>query len=142
MCDLASIDRPEGMEGLSFRAVLEGKQERVRDVLYGVYCGGTKPGMRSIKTAEGMKLIKYDVLDGKVRETQLFDLNTNPHEFLAEHHAAEVCQLTGHAPESHRMDLAEDPKYAEKRKELEALLLSEQQRLGDPYRLWDQPQSN
>lgn len=140
LCDLAGIQQPEGVEGLSFRPVLEGKQERVRDLLYGVYCGGTKPGMRSVKTADGMKLIKYDVLDGKVRETQLFDLNANPNEFLLDHHAAEVCALTGHTPESHQIDLAEDPKYADKRKELEALLLAEQQRLGDPYRLWDQPQ--
>lgn len=140
MCDLAGIQPSEGMEGLSFRAVLEGKQERVRDLLYGVYCGGTKPGMRSLKTADGMKLIKYDVLDGKVRETQLFDLKANPNEFLIEHHAADVRALTGHTPEAHQINLADDPKYAEKRKELEALLLSEQQRLDDPYRLWDQPQ--
>lgn len=32
------------------------------------------------------KLIKYDVMEGKVRETQLFDLRQNPLEFLPEHH--------------------------------------------------------
>jgi len=37
-----------------------------------------------------------------------------------------------------QVNLADDPKYAEKRKELEALLLSEMKRLDDPYRLWDQ----
>jgi hypothetical protein len=35
-------------------------------------------------------------------------------------------------------NLAENPDYAEKRAELEALLLSEMKRLHDPYRLWDQ----
>jgi choline-sulfatase len=139
MCDLAGIERPEEMEGMSFRSVLEQKSERVRDVMYGVYCGGTKPGMRSIKTADGWKLIKYDVLDGQVRETQLFNLRDNPHEFLTEHHAPEVVALTGHQPETHQVNLADDPRYADKRKELEALLLSEQIRLDDPYRLWDQP---
>lgn len=138
LCDLAGIEPPEGMEGVSFRSVLEGKTERVRDVLYGVYCAGTKPGMRSVKT-DGWKLIKYDVLDGYVRETQLFNLKENPDELLQEHHAPEVIALTGNTPEPHQVNLADDPGYAEKRKELEALLWAEQKRLGDPYRLWDQP---
>jgi arylsulfatase A-like enzyme len=136
-CDLAGIDPPEGVEGLSFRSVLEGKSQRVRDVLYGVYCGGTKPGMRSVKS-EGWKLIKYDVMDGEVRETQLFDLRQNPHELLKEHHAAEVVVLTGNMPQPHQVNLADNPAHAAKRKELEALLLAEQVRWGDPYRLWDQ----
>jgi len=140
MCDLAGIERPEGMEGLSFRPVLEGKQDRIRDTLYGIYSGGTKPGMRSLKTSDGWKLIKYDVLDGKVRETQLFNLNDNPNEFLVEHQAADVLTLTGHQPESHQVNLADDARYAEKRKELEAQLLAEMERLDDPYRLWDQPE--
>ncbi|MEZ6061026.1 MAG: sulfatase-like hydrolase/transferase [Planctomycetaceae bacterium] len=139
MCDLAGIDRPDGMEGLSFRPVLEGRADRIRDVLYGAYCGGTKPGMRSVKTSDGWKLIKYDVLDGKVRETQMFNLNDNPHEFLAEHHAPDVVALTGHTPEVHQVNLANDARYADKRRELEALLLAEMRRLHDPYQLWDQP---
>ncbi len=138
MCDLAGIDRPGGMEGSSFRPVLDGKQERIRDVLYGVYCGGTKPGMRSIKTADGWKLIKYDCLDGAVHETQLFNLNDNPNELLIEHQAAEVIALTGNQPRADQINLANDPRHTAKRRELEALLQSEQKRLDDPYRLWDQ----
>lgn len=49
MCDLAGIESPVTNEGLSFKPVLEGKQQVVRDVLYGVYNGGTKPGMRCVK---------------------------------------------------------------------------------------------
>ncbi len=64
-----------------------GEKQTVRDVLYGVYNGGTKPGMRSVKQGD-WKLIKYDVMDGGVRETQLFNLKENPDEFLAEHHDA------------------------------------------------------
>jgi arylsulfatase A-like enzyme len=139
MLDLAGIEKPAGIEGLSFRPVLEGKVERVRDVLHGVYCGGTKPGMRSVKT-DGWKLIKYDVMDGAVRETQMFNLKENPDEFLEEHHTPEVIAMTSSKPQPYQLNLADDPRHAEKRKELEALLLSEQRRLGDPYRLWDQPQ--
>ena len=40
------------------------------------------------------------------------------------------------------MNLADDPKYAKIRKELEALLLTEMKRLNDPHRLWDQPVSD
>ena len=141
MCDLAGIEKPEGMEGLSFRPVLEGRQERVRESVIGVYCGGTKPGMRSIKTADGWKLVKFDVLNGEVRETQLFNLNENPDELLIEHHDEHVIALTGNQPRPEQINLANDPRYANKRRELEALLLAEQQRLDDPYRLWDQPQN-
>ncbi len=138
MCDLAGIEIPESLEGKSFRPVLEGAEQRVRDVLYGCYAGGTKPGMRSVKS-DGWKLIKYDVLDGEVRETQLFNLRENPNELLVEHQDQATAAMIGNQPEPRQVDLAEDPKHAEKRQQLEALLLSEQQRLDDPYRLWDQP---
>lgn len=139
LCDLAGVKQPKTVEGVSFKPVLEMKKKTVRDVLYGVYAGGTKPGMRCVKKGD-WKLIKYDVLDGKVRETQLFNLKENPHEFLKEHHAATVLKHSGAKPTSSQVNLADDPRYAKKRKELEALLLSEQKRLHDPYRLWDQPQ--
>lgn len=134
LCDYAGIEKPETVEGESFRKVLEGKAERIRDVVYGVYSGGTTPGMRAIKTA-GWKLIEYDVLDGKVRETQLFDLKANPNELLDEHSADEVKSVLKNAPEAGQVDLAEDPKFADKRAELESLLKNEMKRLGDPYTL-------
>ncbi|RMF39088.1 MAG: sulfatase [Planctomycetota bacterium] len=127
LCDLAGIEIPATVEGESFRSVLEGQRQTIRDVLYGVYCGGTKPGMRCIKQGD-WKLIKYDVLDGTVRRTQLFNLAANPHEYLPEHQRADPLET----------DLADDPAYAGKRRELEALLQAEMQRLDDPYRLWDQ----
>lgn len=130
LCDLAGITPPDTVEGQSFRPVLEGKKSTIRDVLYGVYSGGTKPGMRCIKKGE-WKLIKYDVLDGKIRETQLFHLAENPHEFLAEHGREKPLET----------NLANKPEFGEKRRELEALLLAEMKRLDDPYRLWDQPKT-
>ena len=128
LCDLAGIEMPESVEGRSLKTVLDGQQDVVRETLYGVYCGGTKPGMRAVKRGD-WKLIKYDVLNGTVHETQLFNLAANPHEFLAEHGKSEPL-LT---------NLASNPAYAEKLAEMEALLLSEMRRLDDPYRLWNQP---
>lgn len=136
-CDLAKIDAPETNEGMSFRDVLFGDRQVVRDVLYGVYCGGTLPGMRCVKRGD-WKLIKYDVLDGEVRETQLFNLANNPNEFIAEHHESEVKEITGIQPMPHQRNLANDPKHAAMRAEMEALLLEQQRLLDDPYRLWDQ----
>ena len=136
LCDLAGLAAPAAVEGKSFRAVLEGKAERVRNVLYGVYCGGTKPGMRAVKT-NGWKLIKYNVLDGKVRRTQLFDLRNNPREFLVEHRSPGVTALLGHTPKAEQVNLASSPKHAAKRRELEGLLKREMKRLGDPYQLAD-----
>ncbi len=107
-------------------------------MLYGVYCGGAKPGIRCVKKGD-WKLIKYDAPELGVHVTQLFNLAENPHEFLIEHHAPQVTALTGVVPEPHQVNLADDPRYAAKRAELEALLLAEMRRLDDPYRLWDQP---
>lgn len=128
LCDLAGIPAPESNEGLSFKPVMEGKQDTVRDVLFGVYCGGTKPGMRCVKQGD-WKLIKYDVMNGAVRETQLFHLATNPDELLLEH---------GQTDPAFR-NLAGDPAHAAKLAGMEALLLAEMRCLGDPYRLWNQP---
>ena len=128
LCDLAGISAPETVEGLSFKPVLTGEKPTIRDVLYGAYNGGTKPGMRCVRQGD-WKLIKYDVMDGTVRETQLFNLKSNPHEFIAEHRHSDE-QLT---------DLAENPAYADRLVEMEALLLAEMRRVEDPYRLWNQP---
>ncbi len=137
LCELAGIDQAETMDGTSFWPVLLGKKESIRDVLYGAYCGGTKPGMRAVKKGP-WKLIKYDVLDGQVRETQLFNLDENPKEFLLQHHDPAVEALTGAKPGPLQLNLADDPTYAAKLKEMEALLQKEMEKWGDPYRLWDQ----
>ena len=69
LCDLAGIRAPATNEGRSFRPVLEGRRDAVRDVVYGVFCGGTKPGMRAVKQGD-WKLVKFDVLEGAVRRAQ------------------------------------------------------------------------
>ncbi len=135
LCDLAEIATPDVVEGKSFRPVLEGKKERIRDIVYGVYCGGTKPGMRAVKTSEGWKLIKVEVLDGKVNETQLFNLNDNPREWLSQHHTPELRELLSIDPKPQQVDLAEDPTYARRRKQLEDLLSQQMRKYGDPYTL-------
>lgn len=84
--------------------------------------------MRSVKQGD-WKLITYDVMDGTARQTQRFNLAENPNELLSEHQAKNSFQT----------NLADDPRYAAKRKELEALLLAEERRGNDPSRLWDQP---
>ena len=127
VCDLAGIEIPETVMGTSFRPVLEGEKKTIRDVQYGVYAGGTKPGMRTVRKGD-WKLIKYDMMDGEVTETQLFNLANNPHEYLPEHGKAGEMET----------DLAENPKYADTLAEMEALLLEQMELNNDPYRLWDQ----
>ena len=128
LCDLAGIPAPESNEGLSFKPVLEGRQAAMRDVMYGVYCGGTKPGMRCVQQGD-WKLIKYDVMNGAVHETQLFNLAANPDELIKEHGSKDPLKT----------NLASNPEYATKLAEMEALPLSEMRRHDDPYRLWNQP---
>jgi arylsulfatase A-like enzyme len=141
LCDLAGVPIPDTVEGVTFKSVLMGQKKIVREVLYGVYSGGTKPGMRCVRKGD-WKLIKYDVLDGQVRETQLFNLVQNPHEFPQEHHDTSVSALTGIRPKKNQRNLADDPQYADKRTEMEALLLEEMRRHHDPYRLWYQPKDD
>jgi choline-sulfatase len=138
LCDLAHIAPPETNEGLSFKPVLEGQRETIRDRVYGVHCGGTKPGMRCVK--QGVwKLIKYDGAEGAVHETQLFNLQENPDELVQEHHDPQVVALIGTTPKKNQLNLARHPQYADKLKEMEALLLAEMRRHHDPWRLWNQP---
>lgn len=138
LCELADIPAPETNEGLSFAPVLKGEAEAVRDTVYGVHGGGTKPGVRSVRRGD-WKLIKYDGDGGATRETQLFNLAENPLEFLDEHRDPQVVALTGVEPEPHQTDLAGDPRHAAKLAEMETLLLEEMRRHHDPWRLWDQP---
>jgi arylsulfatase A-like enzyme len=138
LCDLTGVPAPETNEGISFKPVLTGQKPAVREVMYGVYNGGTKPGMRSVKQGD-WKMIQYDVMNGAVRETQLFNLKDNPDELLAEHHESQVKALTGRHPTKEQVNLAKDPRYAAKLAEMQALLLAEMRRLDDPWRLWNQP---
>ncbi|WP_428304325.1 sulfatase-like hydrolase/transferase [Lacipirellula sp.] len=139
LCDLAGVATPATNEGLSMKLVLEGKQDTVRDVQYGCYCGGAKPGIRCVRKGD-WKLIKYDGGDESNRETQLFNLAENPEELLEEHQLAEIERSAGSMPLPQQKNLCSDPRYSNKLSELEALLLSEMRRLDDPYRLWSQPQ--
>jgi arylsulfatase A-like enzyme len=138
LCDICGIPAPETDEGKSFRPVLEGNLPAIRDVLYGVYCGGAKPGVRSVRQGD-WKLVKYESPQGGLH-TQLFNLAENPHEILAEHHDPSVAALLSQAPQPTQKNLADDPAHAAKRAELEALLVAEMRRHDDPFRFSDQPQ--
>lgn len=137
-CDLAGIKAPATSEGISFKPVIEGKKSAVRDTLYGVYCGGGRPGSRCVRKGD-WKLIKYEVEKTGVKHTQLFNLKNNPHEFMKEHHVSAVTALTGAEPDPEQINLASHPKYSNKLKEMESVLLSEMRRHDDPYRFWNQP---
>jgi arylsulfatase A-like enzyme len=125
-CDLTGVAAPETNQGTSFKPVLLGEKQSTRDVLYGMYSGGDKPGMRSVKQGD-WKLIEYESTTTKTRETQLFHLKENPHELIAEHKDPKATNL------------AKDPQHAAKLSEMRALLLAEMRRLNDPWRYSDQP---
>lgn len=137
-CELTGVKAPKTSQGISFKSVLEGKQETVRDVVYGCYCGGARPGIRCVKQGD-WKLTKYDSPKDNVQVTQLFNLAENPHEFLKQHHDPIVVELTGIKPTPDQVNLANDPRYVDKLAEMEALLLNEMRKQDDPYRLWNQP---
>jgi len=131
LCDLANIPQPHTNEGISFKPVLVGKAETIRDVTYGVYSGGSKPGMRCVKQGD-WKLIQYETPDRTVFEAQLFDLAVNPHELLDEHGSSDALQR----------NLAKDPAHAKKLSEMQAILLDQMRQHDDPYRFSNQPTDN
>jgi arylsulfatase A-like enzyme len=137
-CDLSGIPAPQTNEGTSFKPVLLGEKQTVRDTLYGVYNGGGKPGIRAVRKGD-WKLIEYESKESGVRTTQLFNLKDNPHEFLAEHHNPAVTSLSGIRPAANQTNLAADSQHAAKLAEMRGLLLAEMRRHGDPYRFSDQP---
>lgn len=145
LCDLAGIQAPQTNEGISFKPVLTGQKETIRDVMYGVFSGDSKPGIRSVKKGD-WKLIKYEVFESKtidgvktrVSETQLFNLAENPHELLKAHHDPAVIALTGNVPKANQVNLAKLPQYANKLQEMEDLLLKEMEQHNDPYRFSNQ----
>ncbi|MFI3303053.1 MAG: sulfatase-like hydrolase/transferase [Rikenellaceae bacterium] len=127
-CDLAGVEIPETVQGTSFKPVLEGKTKTIRDVMFGVYCGGSKPGMRCVSEGD-WKLIKYEVPEKGVQETQLFNLKENPQEFLDEHKRENKWER----------NLAYDPKFAKIRARMEKLLYEQMEKFDDPLRYSDQP---
>ncbi len=131
LCDLSGVPVPESSEGLSMRSVLNGTAEQTRDLLYGVYSGGSKPGIRCLRRGD-WKLITYQAPDRGVDEVQLFNLSSNPEEFLAEHQRPEVIAATGIQPLPDQTNLAGDPAYADRLEQMQALLQREMRRLGDP----------
>lgn len=147
MYDMAGIEQLNTCDGKSFLPVLKGEAETIRDVLYGVFNmyeekyggpgNGSRPGIRAVKKGD-WKLIKYDVYDGQIHETQLFNLKENPDELLKEHGDTSIIRLTGNKPKPHQVNLANDPKYAGKLEEMEKLLLKQQFKYNDPFLLWDQ----
>jgi arylsulfatase A-like enzyme len=62
---------PGGVEGQDLRPIIEGRQAKVRDVLYTAY----KDCQRAVRD-DRWKLIRYPLVD----VTQLFDLQADPHE--------------------------------------------------------------
>ena len=139
LCDLAGFSAPDTSEGTSFKPVLEGKQNQVRDVVYGAYCGGSKPGIRCVKQGD-WKLTECESPDRKVIETQLFNLAENPGELIEQHRSASVVSLVQSTPKTNQTNLANDPKYAAKLSEMRSILLAEMRRLDDPFRFSNQPE--
>jgi hypothetical protein len=83
--------------------------------------------------------LKYDSPRDGIHHTQLFNLTENPNEFIEQHGDRSLVVMTGIKPEKEQVNLAAEPRYAQKLAEMESLLLSEMRKLDDPYRLWNQP---
>ena len=92
---------PASAEGKSLVPLLEGQAPKPRDCLFTAY----KDVQRAVRT-DRWKLIRYPQVD----ETQLFDLQKDPHELN---------------------NLAAQPEYAGRVKEMLALLADAQKQCGD-----------
>ena len=137
LCEIAEIDIPKTVDGKSFYSILDGRRKKIRNVMYGAYSGGTKPGIRAIKKNK-WKLIKYDVMNGNVQKNQLFNLKNNPNELIIEHHREDVVEITGNYPKNNQVNLANDPKFKRRLRKMEKLLFKKMKDFGDPHKFWNQ----
>ena len=118
LCDLADLDTPASVEGKSLVPMLRDPGRRVRDSVFLAY----RKFQRGIRTDDDWKLIKYCVR-GET-STQLFDLNSDPHELH---------------------NLAGEARHAVRQTALESLLTRRMKELDDFCRLdepgWGLPES-
>jgi arylsulfatase A-like enzyme len=101
ICELANVPVPASSEGQSLVPLLQGRPAKQRDYLFTAY----KDGQRAVRN-DRWKLIRYP----QVNVTQLFDLQSDPHELK---------------------NLANEPEYADKVEEMLALLTKAQKQYGD-----------
>jgi arylsulfatase A-like enzyme len=104
ICDLAGAGTPKVIEGRSLLGIIQGKQPKVRDWLLAAY----KDCQRMVRD-ERWKLIQYNAAG--VVNVQLFDLQNDPDEMS---------------------NLAEDPKFRDERRRLEALMTKARAEFADP----------
>ena len=104
LCDLAGAPTPTVVEGKSLLPIIQGRQQKVRDTLFGAY----RDCQRMIRD-ERWKLIKYNA--NGVKNVQFFDLKNDPDELK---------------------NLVNHPRYARQRTRLEALLADARKHFGDP----------
>ncbi len=104
-CEMAQVDVPETVQFPSLVPLLQGKTKKGYDSVYGAY----RDLQRMVRT-DRYKLIRYP----HVNEVQLFDMKKDPWEMK---------------------DLAEDPKYAKRVKELDVDLRRWMKETGDKLEL-------
>ena len=100
-CELAGAPVPDGLDGVSFKPILDGKVEKVRDHV--LTANGNEH--RTIRKGD-WKLIRFT----QVNKTLLFNLKDDPHELN---------------------NLADDKKHLQRVADMTALIAEEQKRLGD-----------
>jgi arylsulfatase A-like enzyme len=104
ICDLAGVKTPEVAEGRSLLPIVEGKETKIRDWMFGAY----STFQRMVRD-DRWKLISYHV--GNEKNTQLFDLKNDPWEID---------------------NLANNPSFAAQRARLERQLALSRKEFGDP----------
>ncbi|TKG89650.1 DUF4976 domain-containing protein [Puteibacter caeruleilacunae] len=104
-CDLAGLETPESVDFPSLNGLLEGKEDKVYDAIYGGYLNY----QRMVRTDQ-YKLIYYP----HVKKTQLFDIKADPKEMN---------------------NLADEKKYKKIKKQLFEKLQQMQKDLDDPFEL-------
>ena len=102
LCELLELEVPPGVDGRSLAPVIRGERAGVRDAIFTAYLHV----QRAVRDAR-WKLIEYPL----VGETQLFDLERDPHETV---------------------DLAEDPEHGARLELMRELLATQRAEFADP----------
>ena len=65
-------------------------------------------------------------------------LKQNPNELLIEHQNESVVAITKNKPKKNQVNLAENPRYKSRLLKMEKLLFLEMEKVGDPFKFWNQ----
>ena len=102
VCDIANVEKPEDIDGISYLPTLLGNEEQQKEHEY-LYWEFYEQGGKQAVIKDNYKAVRLDVRTGNPKPIELYNLNTDPgeQENIADQHPELVEQMKGYMEEAH-----------------------------------------